>query len=262
MGNFSADLFFPIDMPGVTFTIVAEDGNPVWNVTERDDLLLPPGKRYDVLVTPEKGEYELETIPFDEGFQLLTKEKLADVSVSGDEGESLPVPTSLQDESEVSLADEEIDKRRRFVFSFATEDGQFEAEINGETFDAKRINVAPVLGTTEEWTLVNHSNEDHPFHIHVNDFQVMSVNGKPYDANGLQDIVTIPKSGGEVVIRNQYLDFTGEYVFHCHILAHEDAGMMQTVDVVNPGEKPGFQGTTAAMDMDHGEHGSMEHASP
>jgi suppressor of ftsI len=83
--------------------------------------------------------------------------------------------------------------------------------------------------------------EDHPFHVHVNDFQVMSVNGKPYHAVGLQDVVTIPHKvhgkAGVVVIRMKFEDFTGHFVFHCHILAHEDAGMMMTVDVVKPGQK-------------------------
>jgi suppressor of ftsI len=98
-------------------------------------------------------------------------------------------------------------------------------------FDPNRVDVSPVLDTTEEWTLKNATTEEHPFHVHVNDFQVMSVNGKPYDAHGMQDIVVIPV-GGSVVIRMPFLDYTGKYVFHCHILGHEDAGMMAVVDVV------------------------------
>jgi len=100
--------------------------------------------------------------------------------------------------------------------------------------------VSPVLNTVEEWTLQNSTTDDHPFHIHVNDFQVMSVNGKPYHATGLQDVVTIPKQykdssgaivNGEVVIRQRYTDFTGWFVYHCHILQHEDLGMMATIQV-------------------------------
>ena len=66
----------------------------------------------------------------------------------------------------------------------------------------------------------------------------MKVNGKPFHANGLQDVVVIPKNDGRVVIRNPFDDFSGHYVFHCHILGHEDAGMMQTVDVVRRGQRP------------------------
>ena len=66
----------------------------------------------------------------------------------------------------------------------------------------------------------------------------MSINGKPYKADGRQDVVNIPKDGGRVVIRNPFDDFTGHFVFHCHILGHEDAGRMQTIEVVRPGEQP------------------------
>ena len=92
------------------------------------------------------------------------------------------------------------------------------------------MNERVTLGTLEEWTVRNTSKELHPFHIHVNDFQVISVNGRPYDAHGWQDTVPLP-IGGEVVMRMQFNDFTGKYVFHCHILAHEDNGMMAVVDV-------------------------------
>ncbi len=72
---------------------------------------------------------------------------------------------------------------------------------------------------------------------------MLSVNGTPHDAAGLQDVVAIPpmvgNQPGEVVIRSHFKDFTGWFVFHCHILQHEDGGMMATVQVVGPGEPVG-----------------------
>jgi len=88
------------------------------------------------------------------------------------------------------------------------------------------------------------SREEHPFHIHVNDFQIMSINGKRFDARSLRDTVPLPV-GGTVVIRMRFTDFLGRYVFHCHILAHEDGGMMAVVDVTTDG-KPSPASTTAA----------------
>jgi FtsP/CotA-like multicopper oxidase with cupredoxin domain len=79
--------------------------------------------------------------------------------------------------------------------------------------------------------LTNTSDEQHPFHIHVNDFQVISIDGKPYEARGLQDTVPL-LPGKDVVIRTHFTDFTGKFVFHCHILNHEDNGMMAVVEVV------------------------------
>ena len=71
-----------------------------------------------------------------------------------------------------------------------------------------RIDATPKLGSVEEWTIRNTSTEQHPFHIHVNDFKVMSINGVPYQANGEQDTVVLPP-GGEAVIRTAFLNFTG-----------------------------------------------------
>ena len=58
----------------------------------------------------------------------------------------------------------------------------------------------------------------------------MAVNGKPYQARGEQDVVPLP-SGGEVRIRMHFNRFVGTTVFHCHILAHEDNGMMGIIDI-------------------------------
>ena len=59
----------------------------------------------------------------------------------------------------------------------------------------------------------------------------MSISGVPYKANGWQDAVSIP-AGGNVVIRIKFADYTGKTVFHCHILHHEEQGMMQNVLIV------------------------------
>ena len=106
--------------------------------------------------------------------------------------------------------------------------------INGEQFHTTRPLFVMKLGTSEEWTIRNVTGEDHPFHIHVNDFQVMSINGVPYESTGLVDTFKVP-AHGQIVIRQRFLDFVGKYVFHCHILAHEDAGMMAAVEVSKDG---------------------------
>jgi suppressor of ftsI len=96
-----------------------------------------------------------------------------------------------------------------------------------------------VLGTVEQWTIEKESGEIHPFHIHTDHFQVMSINGVPRPSTGEQDIIPVPykKNGvpGQVVLRIDFTDFTGKIMFHCHIAAHEDAGMMSFVNVVDPG---------------------------
>lgn len=127
------------------------------------------------------------------------------------------------------LRGDEIDRRRTITFSENNVAGEF--YIDNKLFAPDRIDVRARLNTTEEWTVRNVSNEEHTFHIHVNDFQLMSVNGRPNDAHNWQDTVQLPVRG-EVVIRMRFRDFLGKYPFHCHILNHEDRGMMANIEVV------------------------------
>lgn len=237
IANIGADIFYDVQLTGHRLYVIAEDGSPVWRVWSRRHLVLPPGKRYDVLVQGAKpGAYAFRTLKFDEGFQLLPTVKLASVRVRGPAAPpDLDLPKTL-DTPAKSPADLPVRRRRTFTFSFDFSAKEF-AHINGEAFNPDQTNVAPLVHSVEEWTLRNVTTEDHPFHIHVNDFQVMKVNRKPYHARGLQDVVIIPKHGS-VVIRNPFDRYTGHYVFHCHILNHEDGGMMKTVQVLRKGQKP------------------------
>jgi len=137
-----------------------------------------------------------------------------------------------------------VDKKRELVFSASVSNttmNRFGEQgtnlIDGKVFDHNRVDQIVKLGDLEEWKIKNIDDDDHTFHIHINDFQVMSVNGQPYGAHGLQDTVILP-ANGEVVVRMQFEDFVGRFVYHCHILPHEDTGMMGTVEVVDPFTPP------------------------
>jgi FtsP/CotA-like multicopper oxidase with cupredoxin domain len=115
--------------------------------------------------------------------------------------------------------------------------------IDGKQFEHNRIDQTMQLGETEEWTLYNDNPKGaaHPFHIHVNPFQVVEI--KDPNQNG-GDPVKLPRPwvwwdnfaippGGYVKMLTRFVDYTGMYVLHCHILGHEDRGMMQLVQVVS-----------------------------
>ena len=68
--------------------------------------------------------------------------------------------------------------------------------------------------------------EGHPFHIHVNAFEVVSIGGVAQPAGTLMDTVWVTP-GQDVVIRSRYKQWVGKSVYHCHILPHEDTGMMR-----------------------------------
>jgi FtsP/CotA-like multicopper oxidase with cupredoxin domain len=88
------------------------------------------------------------------------------------------------------------------------------------------------LNTVEEWELINNGMMDHPFHIHVNSFQLISRNGIPENLLAWRDTVLVPQ-GERVKIRISFEDFTGKTAYHCHILDHEDLGMMGNLVIDN-----------------------------
>jgi len=92
------------------------------------------------------------------------------------------------------------------------------------------------FGSVEEWTIFNMNNVRHPFHIHVNPFQVVKINGVPVEPFWA-DTIPLPPGGTpteptSVTFRTRFRDFMGTYVMHCHMLIHEDMGMMQMIEVV------------------------------
>ena len=122
------------------------------------------------------------------------------------------------------------------TLTFAQVGNPTQFQINGVVFNKNVVNISVPLNSVQEWVLINTSPNGHPFHIHVNDFMVMSITPgggveTPLPEPEWHDTVNIPKNGGMVRFRTRFEDFKGMFVFHCHILLHEDVGMMQIVEV-------------------------------
>jgi FtsP/CotA-like multicopper oxidase with cupredoxin domain len=91
----------------------------------------------------------------------------------------------------------------------------------------------------EDWTIENRALETHAFHIHQIHFMMLEVNGKPVANQDLRDTIEVPYWSGtgpypSVKVRMDFRDPTiaGTFVFHCHILLHEDLGMMHKIQVL------------------------------
>ncbi len=126
-------------------------------------------------------------------------------------------------------------KTRRFVMEMRMGPammmgGASPLTINGKAMDMNRIDEVVKLGDTEIWQIENTSPLPHPFHIHDIQFLILDRNGQPPapGEQGMKDTVTL--QGGEVVRViarfEDYADPERPYMYHCHILEHEDAGMM------------------------------------
>jgi spore coat protein A len=133
-------------------------------------------------------------------------------------------------------------RHRRFVFDFNNLGTPPFATVNGRFFDAQHSYAHPKLGATEVWRLVNKTDGYHPIHIHDIFFQVISrtdghghaIERQPGDWGSgnlaWKDVFVVPPFGS-VTIVGKFTDNKGRYVFHCHNLIHEDAGMMAQFDV-------------------------------
>ena len=146
-------------------------------------------------------------------------------------GRSIPLPTHLVPIEPLP----EASAQRQFVFSHGMMhmDGDM-FTINGVTFDPERVDTVVKVGTVEEWEIVNGGGMmmdfDHPFHIHTNAFQIVSENGRKPFFLGWKDVVNVPM-GGSVRLRIPFHDFAGRTVYRCHILDHEDLGMMAVIEM-------------------------------
>jgi FtsP/CotA-like multicopper oxidase with cupredoxin domain len=111
--------------------------------------------------------------------------------------------------------------------------------INGKAMDLARVDVSTTLGATEIWEVENLVGMDHPFHLHGFQFQVLDRNGVPEPFRAWKDVVNVPKhETARFIVR--YDNYPGKWMYHCHILDHEDHGMMGVLEV-----KPSELRTTA-----------------
>lgn len=108
--------------------------------------------------------------------------------------------------------------------------------IDRQAFDGE-VAQTMALGTAEEWSVRNNTQVLHVYHIHVNPFFITHINGEALPEESplarWQDTIGVPL-GGQIGFKTRFETFTGKFVIHCHVLPHEDQGMMQIVEVVDP----------------------------
>lgn len=245
--NATSDRLLQLKMPGVTFQVLAQDGITLHSMLPEQELLITPGSRVEVLVRGGKaGLYTLSALPFHQchkgcnpfagpttGITTPTETVLSLISNGAAAHDQLP---SGPIGSPPDLRRRHVDVQRRLLFTQSpVTKGPPGFQLDKKLFNPARVDITMKLGSVEEWTLENPTTgaalEWHTFHIHQNPFQVISINGRPLSYVDWQDNVTLAP-GDKIVIRMNPTDFTGKFVFHCHVIFHEDHGMMGTAQVV------------------------------
>jgi FtsP/CotA-like multicopper oxidase with cupredoxin domain len=210
-----------------------------------DEVQLPPGNRADLLVTAMQGTAVLRALPVDRGGMGSMMGSggasqssadpggtaLATFTVAGAPG-AAPAPVPVQPPQR-DLRAEPLAAWRELVFGMGQGSGMMmmmSFTINGNVFNPGRVDTTVSAGGVEEWTLRNTSPMDHPVHLHVWPMQIMEEAGRPADSPVWQDVVNVP-ARSSVRVRIAFDDFTGRSVYHCHILDHEDSGMMGLIEV-------------------------------
>ncbi len=199
----------------------------------RTNVLAPPGGRVDLLATVADAATDLVARAYDAGgmgmmgggssradVTVLTLEP--DVATSGTPASPLPATASAPRD----LRGANVDRARTLTFAMGMGGSGMNFLIDGRAFDGQRTDQNDAWGSVEEWTPRNDSPMAHPFHLHTWPMQLMDA---PAGLVDVRDVVDLP-AGGEVTVRIAFDAHSGRTVYHCHILDHEDLGMMGVVE--------------------------------
>jgi bilirubin oxidase len=240
------------------FWQIASDGGLLEAPVPVTGVQLAPGERAEVLVRMSAGESVVlrseqpdygGTAPFFGGsagqgdrFDVLELRAADTLQHRGE------VPASLAPIERLRAEDASAERSFRL-------DGTL---INQHAMAMGRIDEVVELGATEIWAVTNDMAFPHDFHVHDVQFQVLSVDGSPPapELSGWKDTVYLPPNATlRLIMRfEDYADPEHPYMYHCHLLRHEDSGMMGQFLVLNPGESVPSTWTTGTMEDDHDQH--------
>jgi bilirubin oxidase len=228
--NASASRVYRLAIAGQTMLHVGNDGGLFEKPVEVNELTIANGERVEVLVrgTAKPGTTtELQALPYD---RYIPQTRPGDWNAT----RSL---VTLAYSPQPPVAPVTIPARLRTVPALDSADATetrvvvlSQGLINGRTMDMNRTDFSAKLDATEIWEIENIVGMDHPFHLHGFQFQILSRNGKPEPFRSWKDMVNVPKhQTARIIVR--YGDYAGKWMFHCHILDHEDHGMMGILEV-------------------------------
>jgi bilirubin oxidase len=236
--------YLRLTLSGHTLTLIGTDGGLLRSpVPGLDEILLAPAERVEVIVTASLSSgatAALRSLPYDRGAMGMmgsasTTIPLLTLNYTSAAISAIALPSALNPISDLGVPKQV----KRLVFSSGmgmggTSGGMMSFLIDGKTFDPARIDLTSRANEVEQWTIENRSTMDHPFHLHGTQFQVVSrgrsgvTTAEPFMA--WRDTVNV--AAFETVVLKVVQRQLGKRMYHCHILEHEDQGMMGVLEVV------------------------------
>jgi suppressor of ftsI len=257
MLNACSDNLMPIVVQGHEMHLIALDGVnftevrtiPVYDrMTGDGQVLLAPANRAEFLIQGinKPGVYKIMQLAQKQQFLQSAQKTICEIEVTHKK-KPMKLPTKLpkQERNYPLIKPEEIKNIRTIQFG-GTFPGVLNPVvgidflINNMQYEERAVPVIVERDTCEEWHLVvegphHGGTEGHPFHIHVDSFEVIKIGNVEQPPGTFMDTVWVPVNT-TVVIRMKFLEWVGKSVFHCHILPHEDTGMMQNFLILDPKE--------------------------
>lgn len=262
MVNASTSRFYRLALENHPLHLIATDAGAIAAPVELQEILLSPGERAEVLVQGNQpaGAYRLLNLPYDRGMMGMmgqggmggmrgmgrmggmsgntaqtAPQVLATIQYSGS---TTPLPLPQQLLPIADLPQPATTRRIELSMGRGGMGGMGRGRsgmgmaflLDGKSYDHDRLDATVRLDTVEEWEIANTGPMamDHPFHLHVNPFQVISRNGQPEPYAAWKDTVLV-RANETVRIRVPFRNYPGKTVYHCHIFDHEDQGMMATI---------------------------------
>jgi FtsP/CotA-like multicopper oxidase with cupredoxin domain len=214
---------------GHDFSQIATDGGLLESPVSLKVLRLSPGERAEIIVDLQAGKaVNLINVSLNQGDDNAPQFNFLDIRPQASLVASDELPDLLTQIDWLKESDATVTRTFSLETSMAMMSGG--ASINGKVMDIGRIDEVVKRDTTEIWRLRNPSMMTHPFHIHDVQFQILDRNGQPPTANenGRKDVVLVhPHEEVRIIMRfEDYADEHAPFMYHCHILEHEDEGMM------------------------------------
>jgi bilirubin oxidase len=232
--------FLRLAFANASMTVIGSDGGLLEAPVAADEILLSPAERVELVVAFDRpGAATLTTLDYDRGWMGPGRPSdagltLLTVDVSESPSEAMPpLPERLRPIA--PLGAPTVSRRLVLTEAMTMNAASMGMDflINGKAFDMGRVDIVAKAGDTELWEIVNQTDMDHPFHLHGTQFQVVErerdgeVSKPPYLA--WKDTVNVARRETVRFLTRQ--ERPGPRMYHCHILEHEQLGMMGTVDV-------------------------------